>query len=168
MEASMISHIILLLQSSCFNLSTSPRQIKNVLIGALLAQPPQRLLKLIQIIPVLSTRPTALHDLLRQRLRVLWAQELRIVRQTNVHETLDRVREARQCGVCSGRDRLEGRAHVLRVVRGGGLGVGLEGCVLDAVAVDLPDVEIFFYFRDVVGGDAVGCAPDSGWGGGVL
>jgi hypothetical protein len=51
------------------------------------------------------------------------------------------------------------------------LGVGslrVEGRVLDAVAVDFADVEVFFHFGDVAGGDAVGCAPDSGWGCGVL
>ena len=46
--------------------------------------------------------------------------------------------------------------------------VGVEGRVLDAVAVDFADVEVLFYFGDVAGGDAVGCAPDSGWGCGVL
>ena len=46
--------------------------------------------------------------------------------------------------------------------------VGVEGRVLDAVAVDFADVEVLFYFGDVAGGDAVGCAPDSGWCGGVL
>lgn len=46
--------------------------------------------------------------------------------------------------------------------------MGVEGRVLDAVAVDLADVEIFFHFGDMARGDAVGCAPDSGWGCGVL
>jgi hypothetical protein len=40
--------------------------------------------------------------------------------------------------------------------------------VLDAVAVDLADVEVFFHFGDVGGWDAVGCAPDSGWCCGML
>ena len=44
----------------------------------------------------------------------------------------------------------------------------VEGRVLDAVAVDLADVEVLFHFGDVARGDAVGCAPDPGWGGGVL
>jgi hypothetical protein len=44
----------------------------------------------------------------------------------------------------------------------------VEGRVLDAVAVDFADVEVLFHFGDVLGGDAVGCAPDSGWGCGVL
>jgi hypothetical protein len=61
------------------NLPTPPRQIKNMLISTLLAQPPQRLLKLVQILPVLPARPAALHDLLRQRLRVLRSEELRVV-----------------------------------------------------------------------------------------
>lgn len=46
--------------------------------------------------------------------------------------------------------------------------VGVEGRVLNAVAVNLPDIEVFFHFRDVARGDAVGCAPDSWWGGCVL
>lgn len=49
-----------------------------------------------------------------------------------------------------------------------GLLVDLEGRVLDAVAVDLADVEVFFYFGDVGAGDSVGGAPDSGWGCGML
>ena len=51
------------------------------------------------------------------------------------------------------------------------VGVGVvrvEGRVLNAVAVDLADVEVLFHFGDVARGDAVGCAPDSRWGGGVL
>jgi hypothetical protein len=51
---------------------------------------------------------------------------------------------------------------------GVGLVVGVEGRVLDAVAVDFTDVEVFFHFGDVAGRDAVGCAPDSGWGCGML
>jgi len=55
------------------NLPTPPRQIKNMLVRTLLTQPPQRLLKLIQIIPILPARPPALHDFLRQRLWILRA-----------------------------------------------------------------------------------------------
>lgn len=44
----------------------------------------------------------------------------------------------------------------------------VEGGVLDAVAVYLADVEVLFYFGDVFAWDAVGGAPDSGWGGGML
>ena len=51
---------------------------------------------------------------------------------------------------------------------GVGILVRVEGRVLDAVAIDLADVEVLFHFGDVAGGDAVGCAPDSGWGCGVL
>lgn len=51
---------------------------------------------------------------------------------------------------------------------GVGILVRVEGRVLDAVAVDLADVEVLFHFGDVARGDAVGCAPDSRWGGGVL
>jgi len=44
----------------------------------------------------------------------------------------------------------------------------IEGRVLDTVTVDLADVEVFFYFWDVFGWDAVGCSPYFGRGGGVL
>jgi hypothetical protein len=44
----------------------------------------------------------------------------------------------------------------------------VERCVLDRVAVDLADVEVFFHFGDVDGWDAVGCAPDSWRCGGML
>ena len=43
-----------------------------------------------------------------------------------------------------------------------------EGRVLDAVAVYLADVEVLLHFGHFGGGDAVGGAPDAGWGGGML
>ena len=144
---------------SSLDLPTPPSKIKNMLISTLFTQSLQRLLKLIQIISILSTRSPALHDLLRQCLRILRTQELRIVRQADVHQALDRVRDI--CWRCVGsrRDGLERCAHVLLVV---------EGRVLDAVAVDLTDVEVFFHFGYVARGDAVCCAPDSGRSGSVL
>jgi hypothetical protein len=51
---------------------------------------------------------------------------------------------------------------------GGLVVVVVEGRVLDGVAIDFADVEVFFHFGDVAGWDAVGCAPDSGGCGGVL
>ena len=139
-----------------FNLTTPRRQIENMLISTLLAQILQRLLQLVQILPVLAARPTALYDLLRQRLRILRSQELRVVGQTDVHEALDRVRDVRWLRVASRRDALHRGAHVLLAL------LVVEGRVLDAVAVDFPDVEVFFHFGHVAGWDAVGCAPDSG------
>jgi hypothetical protein len=150
-----------------------------VLVRALLAQTPQRFFKLIQIISVLATRPTALHDLLRQGLWVLRTEELRIVRQADVHEALDWVWQLGgvEGHVWGGRYGLVGCGHVLRWlfflrVRfgvGSFVGIGdLEGRVLDAVPVDFADVQVFFHFGDVLRGNAVGCAPDSGRGGGVL
>jgi hypothetical protein len=149
-----------------------------MLVRALLTQPPQRFLKPIQIIPILTTRPTAVHNLLRQSLRILRAEELRVVWQADVHEALDWVWQLGEVegSVWGRRYGLVGCGHVLRGlfllgVCVGCLGSGvsdLEGRVLDAVSVDLADVEVFFHFGDVLGGDAVGCAPDSGWGGGVL
>lgn len=94
-EASIVRSINLpiSLRPPGFDFPTPPRQIKNVLVRTLLAQIPQGLLKLVQVISVLSAWPTALHDLLRQRLRILRTQELRVVRQTDIYETLDRVRD---------------------------------------------------------------------------
>lgn len=142
-----------------FDLPAPPSQVEDMLIGTLLTQPLQRLLKLVQIISILPTRSTALHDLLRQCLWILRTQKLRIIRQTDIHQALDRVRDI--CWRCVGgrRDGLERCAHVLLMV---------EGRVLDAVAVDLPDVQVFFHFGYVARGDAVGCAPDFGRGAGVL
>jgi hypothetical protein len=133
-----------------------------MLISTLLAQPPQRLLKLVQILPILTARPPALHDLLRQRLRVLGSEELGVVRQADVHEAFDRVRDVGRLCIAGGRDALHRGAHVLLAL------VVVEGRVLDGVAVDLADVEVFFHFGDVGGWDAVGCAPDSRGCGGVL
>ena len=130
-----------------------------MLISTLLGQPPQRLLKLVQILPVLAARPAALHDLLSQRLRVLRSEELWVVWQADVHEALDRVRDVRRLCIGSRCDGLHRGAHVLLVV---------EGRVLDRVAVDFADVEVFFHFGDVAGWDPVGCAPDSGGRGSML
>lgn len=124
-----------------------------MIIRTLLAQILQRFLELIQIISILATRPTANHNLLRERLRILWTQELRVVRQADVHEALDRMRDVGRRGVGRWRDGLHRRAHVLIVV--------VEWRVLDAVPVDLADIEILFHFRYVLGWDSVGCAPDS-------
>ena len=130
-----------------------------MLIRAFLAQTSQRLLKLVQILPILTARSAALHDLLRQCLRVLGSEELWVVWQTDVYETFDRVRDVCWLCVAGWCDALHRGAHVLPVV---------EGRVLDGVAVDLADVEVFFHFGDVGGWDAVGCAPDSRGCGGVL
>jgi len=50
---------------------------------------------------------------------------------------------------------------------GGVEGGGVEGRVLDAVAVYFADVEVCAYFGDFGGGDVVGGAPDA-FGGFVL
>jgi hypothetical protein len=141
-----------------------------VLVRALLAQTPQRFFKLIQIIPVLATRPTALHNLLRQGLWVLRTEELRIVRQADVHEALDWIWQLGgvEGNVWGGRYDLVGCGHVLWGLFFLRIRVDLEGRVLDAVPVDFADVQVFLHFGDVLGGNAVGCAPDSGWGRGVL
>ena len=44
----------------------------------------------------------------------------------------------------------------------------VEGRVLDAVPVDLADVEVFFHFGHAGRGDAVCGAPDARWGARVL
>ena len=76
------------------------------------------------------------------------------------------MRNVRGRCVGSRRDALKRRTHVLLVVRV--CVVVVEGCVLDAVAVDFADVEVFFHFGYVARWDPVGCAPDSGRGGRVL
>lgn len=64
--------------------STPHNEIANMPIATLLAQAQQCLLKVEQIFPVLSTWSLALQNLLRQRLGVLGAEELRILRQPDV------------------------------------------------------------------------------------
>jgi len=98
---------------SRFDLTAPPRQIENVLISTLLAQALQRLFELVQIFPVLATRSTTLHDLLRQRLWILGPEELWVVWQADVYEALDRVRDARRLCVVGGSNALHRRAHVL-------------------------------------------------------
>ena len=48
-----------------------------------------------------------------------------------------------------------GSTHVLILGR-------VERRILDAVAIDLADVEIFFDFCNMLGGNAVGGPPDTG------
>ena len=60
-----------------------------MLIPALLTQPLQRLLQLKKILHILATRPATANNMLRQRLRVLRAEELRVIRETDVHQTAD-------------------------------------------------------------------------------
>lgn len=52
--------------------------------------------------------------------------------------------------------------------RSGHILIAVEGRVLNAIPVDLADVEVFFHLGDVGGGDAVGGAPDAGGGCWVL
>lgn len=135
------------------NLPTPPRKITNMLVLTLLTQPLKRLMQLKQIIPILPTRAPTHHDFLGQRLRILRAEELRVIWQADVDKTPDLARDS-GTGVWSWSDGLVSGAHVL--VFG-----WREGRVLDAVAVDLADVEVLFDFCDVRGGDAVGGSPDT-------
>lgn len=98
--------------------------------------------------------------MLRQRLRILGSEELRVVWKTDIDETLDRVALLR-----ANMDTLVGRGHVFGFLGGGGV---LEGCVLDGVAVDFADVHVFFDGGDFGAWNAVGCAPDFGGCGCVL
>ena len=118
-----------------FNLPTPRHKITNMPILTLPTQPQQRLLQIKQILPILATRAPRLQDLPRQRTGLLGPQELRVLGQADVDEALDR-------GGVWGRG-------------------GLERRELDAVPVDLADVEVLAHFGDLGGGDVVCGAPDA-------
>ena len=139
-----------------------------MLIPTLPTKPLQRLLQLIQVLPILPARTAGLDNMLRQRLRVLRAQELRVRGESDVHETFDPGRQGLRVDFRGRVDGLEGRCHVL-IRRWWWLGDGrVERGVLDAISVDLADIEVFFHFGHAGGGNAVCGAPDARWGAGVL
>jgi hypothetical protein len=92
------------------------RQVRDVLVAALGPQRGQRRLQPKEVVRVRPAGPGAARYVLGQRLRVLGADELVVVRGTDVDEGAD------------------GRA-----ARGGRR---VEGRVVDRVAVDLADVEV--------------------------
>lgn len=102
-------------------------------VSTLRAQLLQRMIEHEQVVPVLPTRTCASRDVLRQGLWLLHADKLGITRQADVDETFHRGNR--------------------RIVRD-------EGCELNAVAVDLADVEIVLHLWDVGCGNSVGRAPD--------
>lgn len=110
-------------------------------ITTLIAQSQQSLLQVEQVLSILTTRPPALQNLARQRLRVLWPKKLRVLRKPNVHETANR----------SG----------LLLLRATGGGCRVKGRELDRVSVYLADVKILAYFSYLGSRDVVGCAPDA-------
>lgn len=118
------------------------RQIRDMLISALVPHRRQRRLQPKQILRVRPARPGAARNVLRQRLRVLRPDELVVVGGADVDERAD------------GGTRRGGRR--------------VEGRVVDRVAVDLANVEVFFDLGDAGGEDAVGDAPDALGGRGVV
>lgn len=120
-----------------------PRQVCNMLVAALGAQLEQGVLKHIQVLLVLAAGAFALHDVLGQLLRILRAHELRILREPDVDEAVD------------------GRG-------GRGPGSRVKRRVLDAVPIDLADIEIVADLGGVRSRDVVCCAPDLFGGGAVL
>lgn len=111
------------------------RQIRDMLIPALVPHRRQRRLQPKQILRVRPARPGAARNVLRKRLRVLRPDELVVVGGADVDERAD------------GGTRRGGRR--------------VEGRVVDRVAVDLANVEVFFDLGDAEGEDAVGDAPDA-------
>lgn len=132
----------------CLYLSTPGSKITYMLISTLRAESIQRFLQLKQIINILTTRTATLYNMLSKRLWILWSQKLRVVWQTYVYQTLDLLWSS--YFAIGSMDCLISRRHVL-----------IERRVLDAVAVDLSYVEIFLYFGNMFGWDAVGCSPYS-------
>jgi len=123
------------------------RQVSNVLVPALRAQCVQSFLQLQQIVSVQTARSLAVVDVLCQCLGVLRADELIIVGCANVDQCLDGALGRRHNG---GIDRIET-----------GRGDGVEGRVVDGIAVYLADIEVLLHFFDSVRVDPIGHAPDS-------
>jgi len=86
-----------------------------------------------KIFPILATGSSALIDLESNSLGIKSAQELRIVRHSNIDCAVD-VRSTPVCRV--------------------------ERCVLNAIPINLPDVKVFFDFFDLVWYYVVSYAPD--------
>lgn len=108
-----------------------------MLIATLRTQTIQRNFQFIQIIHILATWPAAANNVFRKCLRILRPEELWVVRQTNVDQTLDLFQHAIRCvGRMYG---LIGCRHVL-----------IEGSILNAIPIDLSDVEILFHLSDVM------------------
>lgn len=126
---------ILTLPLPFLNLPTPRHKISNMPIPTLPTETQQRLLQIKKILPILATRAPGLQNLPRQRTRLLGPQELRVLGQADVDQAFD-----------------------WGGVWGGG---GLEGCELDAVPVDLADVEVLAHFGDLGRGDVVCGAPDA-------
>lgn len=130
-----------------------------MLITALRAKIIECCIQLVKVILILPTRSPRLHNMLRQRLRILGSEKLGIIGKADVDKALYRLATVRgDAGgevhvlVCGG--------HVVGFLFGGG---GLdEGDILHAVAVDFADVHVLAHFGDFRGGDAVGCAPGFG------
>lgn len=113
--------------------SYTSSQICDVRIMTLSTQIVQRLFKVEQIFPILTTWAYTVVDLGCNIMRQQRAQELRIIWHADVDQTVD-IRSSRICG--------------------------MELCVLDAVAVDFTDVEILSNLLDMVRLDVIRDTPD--------
>lgn len=127
-------------------------EVGDVDVAALQAQLVEGLLEAEEIVDVEAAGAAALVDVLGEDLRVLGADELVVVRGADVDESPDGLRRAGGRGAVGRHRHRRGR---------------VEGGVVDAVAVDLADVEVVLHLGDLVGLDAVGDAPDA-VGGGVV
>jgi len=141
---------------SGLDLTTALCKITDMFIPTVLAEPFQCRIQLVEVVLVLSTGSSTPDDMLGQCLRILRTQELRIVGKTNVHQTLDLLGQV-AFGI---------RCRVHGLVRGGH--VLIERGVLDAVAVDLSNVEVLLNFGDVSRWNAVCGTPDSRGSGRML
>jgi hypothetical protein len=126
-----------------------------MLVTTLLAQSVQCLVQLIQIVDVLATWTSTLHDMLGKSLWVLWSKKLRIVWQADVYQAPNLLRNSGVTIRCV--NSVVCCRHVL-----------IEGCILDAVAIDLSNIEILLHRRYMLRWNAVSCTPDSWWCGGML
>lgn len=113
------------------NGADSVGEVGDVDVAAFRTQLVERLLEAEEVVNVETTRAAALVDVLGQLLGILGSDELVVVRRADVDEGAD------------------GFGAVGRV----------EGGIVNAVAVDLPDVEVVLDFGDLVSLDAVGDAP---------
>jgi hypothetical protein len=133
---SLLYDILYLVSSVDLELPDAPRQVADVTVAALGGKLLQGSVQLEQVVLVQAAGAAGPENVLGKRLRVLGADELLVVRGADVDEGAD----------------------------GAGAVGGVEGLVVDGVAVDLADVEILFDLGDLVGDDAVRDTPDSFWG----
>lgn len=126
--------------SKCsLNLRAASGKIVHVLVRTFIAQAAQSLVQLVQIVLVLTTGSSTVYDVFGERLRILWSEKLRIVRESNVDQAIDRARKS-MFAFEAGR-RMERR-------------------VLHAISIDFAEIEILADFSNFCRRYAIGGAPD--------